>query len=311
MKSRIIIYHGPHCSDGFTGAWIAHNALRESEEDVMVVYYPTHYGEEKIPDVVGYDEVILIDFCYPVDVLHNMCMEAGQVFLLDHHKTTEEALEEYREAGVSLPDNLTAHIKFDVSGAVIAWQFFTNTLGVVKGWDSDMPTLIKYVSDRDLYNWALPYSREISAYIMTAKKTFERWDALSAELENDFQGVVEKGKIILETRMSIVNEIVSNTACYAWIGKYPVWTCNSPTLYSDAADALIAEKAFIDRVAVCYSFTSNHVKFSVRSAEGCYVTAKELAEYFGGGGHVHAAGFELSHEEFFDLVTFMPGKNII
>lgn len=303
IKRRMIIYHGPYCPDGFTGAWIIHNALREAKREVGTIYYPTTYGDP-VPDVTGYEEVILVDFSYPPAVLHDMCQKAGQVILLDHHETAEEALDAYRDAGVTLPDNFTSHIKFDVSGAVIAWQYFTDTLGVVKGLDPDMPTLIKYVSDRDLHNFFLPNSREIAAYVMSVEKSFERWDDLAVEFESDFQGAVEKGELILATRIFLVDEIVSSTACYTWIGPYPVWSVNTPTLYSDAADALIADKGSVDKVAVAWSMTPTHVKFSVRSEEGAYITAKNMAEHFGGGGHVHAAGFELSHEEFIDLVSF-------
>lgn len=57
---------------------------------------------------------------------------------------------------------------------------------------------------------------------------------------------------------------------------------------------MIAKLAFgrgMCKTIVIASLRGDSVKCSVRSAEGAYITAKELSEELGGGGHMHSGGF--------------------
>lgn len=78
----LVIYHA-NCADGFTAAWAVRQAM-DAE------FHPGVYGEAP-PEVAGRD-VILVDFCYPFDVLMQLGLSARSVLVLDHHKSAEASL---------------------------------------------------------------------------------------------------------------------------------------------------------------------------------------------------------------------------
>lgn len=256
----ICIYH-KNCADGFGAAWVVNQKYQNTDR---IEFIPAHYGDNP-PDVKGQD-VIIVDFSYPYEILEQMEMDAKSILVIDHHKTAKQHLE-----------NMNYAI-FDMNkcGAILTWQHFFR--------DKAPPLLLLYIQDGDLWNWELPQSREVSAALRSYPFDFEVWDEFMED--NGVQSLMVEGKAILRYQQQQVDAALSHDYELVEIGGYQVPCLNSTHLISEIGNELCKEHPF----AACYFDTVDKRVFSLRSInEGMDVS--EIAKQYGGGGHRNAAGF--------------------
>jgi oligoribonuclease NrnB/cAMP/cGMP phosphodiesterase (DHH superfamily) len=273
MKKTLCIYHG-NCADGFTSAWVVRKALGEDVDFHAGVY------QDPPPDVTGRD-VVLVDFSYKKSVLLDMADRAVKITILDHHKTAAEDLKEL----VDIPlenSRCPLDIRFDMdrAGARITWDYYFPKVRP--------PQLLLHVEDRDLWRFALPFTREIQANIFSYPYNFDLWDKLMA---SDPAELAKEGGAIERKHFKDIRELVAVVTRRMFIGGYNVPVANLPyTLTSDAGHLLAKGEPF----AGCYWDTPNGRVFSLRSTdEG--IDVSEIAKQYGGGGHRNASGFRLSY----------------
>jgi len=269
----LVIYHA-NCTDGWTAAWVAAQAFA-----YQVELYAAQYGQEP-PDVWG-REVHILDFSYKRPVMQAIADSAHCLIVLDHHKTAEADLASFAEG------NAAADCIFDMnrSGATLAWDWFHP--------GEPRPWLVEYVEDRDLWRWALPNSRLVNAGIeLYERDNLEVWDQLA---RTSLAEVAEQG-ITAEIYKQQCVKTVLNLAHAVKLGGYDVLVanCSEPRFASDSAQALATGKPF---GAVWWLRQDGMVQFSLRSTEEG-IDVAEFAAQFGGGGHKHAAGFQLSFAAF-------------
>lgn len=265
----IVIAHG-NCSDGFTSAWACW-----LKNPTWEYYHATHGNPP--PDVTG-REVYMLDFSYKKPVLLELAAKAKSIIILDHHKTALEDLEDHGCENV--------HVFFDLnkSGARLTWEYFHH--------DEEVPELVKFVEDRDLWRFSILYSREVNAAVFSYEYTFENWNKLHKLCENRLELIINEGRAIERKHQKDVAELVNATKRKMTIGGTEVWVANLPyTLTSDAGHLMCDDdKSF----GCCYWDTPEGRTFSLRSKnDGPDVS--EIAKLYGGGGHPHAAGFRLPH----------------
>lgn len=288
MKPDICIYHAP-CADGFTAAW----AIWKRWPDIEFI--PGVYGAPP-PDVTGKD-VLIVDFSYKRPVLEEMARTAQGIIVLDHHKSAEEDLGPYagwpfgssgvreevvvRKAAGGLP--LAALFDMTKSGAMLAWEYAHP--------GEPAPRLISYVQDRDLWRFELMLSREFSAFLFSLEYTFDGWDEVARQMEDDevgFPVMAGQGAAIERKHRKDVAELLKITTREMVIGGERVKVANLPyTMASDAAGLLAEGAAF----GACYYDAADGARvFSLRSRAGGADVSK-VAVGYGGGGHAAAAGF--------------------
>lgn len=300
MSKPLCIYHG-NCADGFTAAWAVYRRFGNDWDYHAGVY------QSPPPNVTGRD-VVLVDFSYKRPVLEEMRRTAASVCVLDHHKTAAEDLApggnfldisqwQNKPDGDRYDDLLfdramdqnegarSVHVLFDMerSGAGIAWDFFHGA--------NTRPTLVNYAEDRDLWRFALPFSREINAFVFAHDYSFDVWESLARQLETRFDTCVDMGAAIEKKHHKDVAELVGALKRRITIGGHEVWAASLPyTLTSDAGHLMATGEPF----AACYWDTPEGRVFSLRSTdEGLDVS--EIAKQYGGGGHRNASGFRLPH----------------
>lgn len=288
----LCIYHDK-CADGFTSAWAVYKALGDEVEFFGGVH------QNPPPDVAGRD-VIMVDFSYKRPVLDEMAKTARSILVLDHHKTAEADLadftplpvfssvrEEWERSKLGDTSARKVNALFDMtrSGALITWEFFHP--------GKDVPNIVQYVSDRDLWQFKLPLSREVNAYVFAHDYTFKNWDYLDAATRDHMgiQHVADMGGAIEKKHHKDVAELTAVFKRRMTIGGHEVWCANIPyTLTSDAGHLMAKGEPF----AACYWDTPEGRVFSLRSTdEGLDVS--EIAKQYGGGGHRNASGFRLPH----------------
>jgi uncharacterized protein len=265
----LCIYHAD-CADGFGAALVVYSLHGD-----LCEYIPAHYGDSP-PDVTGKD-VIIVDFSFKRMTLLNMKVQAKSLIVLDHHKTAESELK-----------NL-AFCKFDMdrSGAVMAWEYLFP--------GKDIPMLLRYIEDRDLWRWSLGHSKAVSAYLSSIERDFAIWEQLLCD--SYLLSCIRKGESILGYQDQCVKRALSAEPLRMKICGYDVPALNVTHLISETIGRLAEGEPF----GVGYFDTSTHRIFSLRSCDGS-VDVSEVAKRMGGGGHERAAGFKLEHGSWNDMI---------
>ncbi len=266
FRPTVVVFHAP-CSDGFTAAWAVWRHFRD-----QVIYYPAQNERDRdnLPlwlDRVRGQNVLIVDFSFPRNMLETLHAAAMNLWVIDHHASAQDEL-------AGLP-----YTTFDMekSGALLTWQELS---------DQPAPRLVEYVSDNDLWRHQLPFSREIAAYLKHQTKEFTRWDELCTLLEDPPTELVIAGKSILDYCRHISLELAEKALQWQ-VADRPVMAVNAPSyLANDVCQAMY--EVYTGPVSA-YEVLGDVVKFSLRSTGE--VAVHRLAEQLGGGGHKNSAGF--------------------
>ncbi len=250
----VVLYHA-ECADGFGAAWAIWKEYPSAR------FLPVKHGNP--PPVELRDQrIVIVDFSYDRGTLEQLAEQSKALLVLDHHITAEKAL-----AGLPY-----AYFDLKKSGAVLAWEW---------AHDKPVPWLLEYIQDKDLWNWALPGSREINAAVASHPFDFQIWDRFSQkELEHE-------GRAILRYEHEIVTKLAAQAVLVEFQGM-TVPSVQSAVLTSQIGERLSADHPF----CIIWHDRDGRRYYSMRSREdGTDVGA--IAASFGGGGHTHAAGFSI------------------
>lgn len=296
IKPTLCIYHGPGCADGFGAAWAVWKAYPDCK------FVARNYGE-KPPDVTG-EDVVIVDFSFPLFEMQLMASVANSLTILDHHKTALGALTDFLEEGAE--GNEGAPIVkgvFDMlhSGAWLAWTWFH---------PGPVPKLIRYLQDYDLWKHELPNSREINAAISSYDHNFEDWSRLATQLTNPDHFVVYTflGDGLRRKHEQTV-KLLSRHARFMTIGGFRVPVVNANKIFSSDLGHLLATESCIQVYSTdesgighedlipppfgaTYFDEAEHREFSLRSSDA-QEDVSVIAKSYGGGGHRNAAGFKV------------------
>ena len=231
--------------------------------------------------------IAFVDIAPARDELRELADIAGQVVILDHHVTARDRL-----AGeVSLVSELEAEghvLHFDLghSGAVLAWHYFRP--------DEDVPELLHYVEDQDLWNWALPDSNAVNAAIASYPREFEVWDRLASE---PIEVLVEQGKPILRANRMEVERRLEHARPVA-LGTKRIEAVNASTNRSEIGHQLARRAQYGEQWGLVYRVEGAEVYGTLYSIGDLDVS--QVALGYGGGGHKNASGFHVSLERWLE-----------
>lgn len=304
----LIIFHG-NCPDGWCAAYVCH--LKYPKAELM----PLNHGllpaaiDELFNYVAGKD-VIMVDYSLRTRELNDRLNAAAKSFhIYDHHKTAQAVLD-----GAS-------YAIFDMkrSGAGLAWDYLFGKDSIISDYAGGQMRpfgfqsrrwWVDFPEDQDLWNWALPDSQEINAYLMVQPRTVETWDKIIKMSEFDAKEKGEGVRSYIEyyTR-SVIAEVQSGIISINGTG-YKTGVLNIPYVgVSEAGSALC--KAGFDIGLAWFERGDGITQFSLRSnkeAEGGGVDVSDLAKTFGGGGHRNASGFQVDIEQGRLLVDSILGR---
>lgn len=269
MDNLICVYHA-NCFDGMTSAMV----VKKFYENTNIEFIPANYGDHNVWEILKnmYDkDIIMVDFSLPRPQLEQLYYQNPNLLVLDHHKTAQRDCE-----GLEF-------CKFDLneSGASLAWKQFFPGL--------DMPHLVRYIRDRDLWKFKLPYSKEINAFIQSYPITIESYEYLGKILEEvNFHQLAYAGESILR----YIDNSVKRICDYAWMGEMDgalvPHVMNNGILHSEIGHELM--ERFSDALFTVSIFYDGKKRvYSLRSKGDFDVS--EIAQKFGGGGHKNSAGF--------------------
>lgn len=256
-----VIYHA-NCTDGFGSAYSAWKLLGNRAE-----YYPCKHGQEP-PDVKG-KTVVILDFSFNNATTKKMIEEAKELLVIDHHKS----------AVVELHDISNTIFDMNKSGATMAWEFFHP--------GKEAPKFIQYITDRDLWRWELPYSKEFSAAFDMVPFEFEEFEKF--EDDSVFDDAVKRGSYILAYSKTVVKKVCDKAASRKIGGKH-VMVVNSSHWMSEIGAKLSPDCDYA--LIWYYDHNDRMIKVSLRAFHE-HIDVSEVSKRFGGGGHKKAGGFTL------------------
>lgn len=262
----LVIYHAA-CKDGFGAAWAF------SRTGIAAEYFAAQHGTLPPMDKIAGRVVYMLDFCYKRPEMETVRDKCSALHLLDHHITAMEGMEGFSVGQGS--------VTFDMnrSGAGLTWD--------VMHAGTPRPWLIDYVEDRDLWKNALPFTSEVNAYISSLPFDFSSWTEAAA-MKFDTAFFQTFGKAALAKTRQYIAEVSKNALNISFEG-FTVPIVNAPQ--TDISELLNFMANGVPFSMGWWQTADGRFKYSLRSKEGGVDVAR-LAQKYGGGGHVRAAGFE-------------------
>lgn len=271
MKDSILCFYHANCTDGAAAAAVIHRKYPKAE------LIPMNHGDAITVPLEG-KKVFVVDFSFPYDVFVKMKSEAKEIFWYDHHKTAIPIQEKLGWGTMDLSE----------SGASLTWK--------MEYPQSPLPSILAYVKDKDIWEWKLPHSREISAAIRDLDEIHDpasdTWRKLIENLgEERFQNLVEIGKVVLRSQRMRIEEGGEKGFEVDFHG-YKTLAVNWSFESSEMGEYIYKDLKY--EVALIFFYTGKIWNFSLRSDR---VDVSELAKKYGGGGHPGASGFRTEEIE--------------
>lgn len=278
----IVLYH-QSCPDGWVSAYVASKRYPDAK------LIPLSHGAdhtEVLKECEGKD-VLMVDFSLRTREENDALASAAKSFrILDHHKTAQVVLEG------------APYAIFDMtrSGAGLTWDYLFGKdsnygFGAPRLHDThhspDRPWLVNYTELRDLWKWgSLPWDKEVCAYLGTLEFTTEAWDQL---YDMEAKDAAYQGEGALAHINHYVREAVKQAQTGVFDGKKTA-VLNVPYLNCSEVGNELAK--IHDISLTWFERQDGIIQFSLRSQDDVDVSA--IAKANGGGGHMHAAGFQLN-----------------
>lgn len=266
LKEIVVIYHA-HCPDGMGACWSAWKKFGNEASYVPV-------KDRNIPpEGLINKDIYIADYCYPKEVLAKLVSENKKVVVLDHHITS-------KEDALSVEGSI-----FDLnrSGATITWDYFFGT--------KPRPRLLDYLEDGDLNRYVLPHQDKLTHRIIATPFTIEAYNELAENFENNFENVLIEGKAV-ELYVNSLFEIAEDSYEMVLFEGITMPAVNMALPITTRSQMLNRLYIKIPPIAMAYRYDNGLWKVSLRSNRT--VDCSKLAEKYGGGGHVGAAGFVVS-----------------
>lgn len=265
QERTIILYHA-NCPDGFGAAYSAWKKFGETAE-----YRAMNYGKPAPDDLAG-AHVYFVDFCYAQEEMDQVKAVAKTLTVLDHHEGTEDIVR-------SMPEHV---YDVDRSGASITWSYFHP--------DTEVPELIRFVEDDDLFRFALPDTKAVMAYLSVQPFTFELWDELATTLQDPATAatLLDKARNYREYFDLLISLAVERAKLVEFEGHtiYIGQTHPMKTMISALGHELAKKQG---PFALIVQIGKEGLRVSMRGDGSIDLT--KIAQKYGGNGHISSAAF--------------------
>lgn len=279
----LVLYHGRGCPDGFASA-LAAWLFYEGKAEFVGVEHGDVRTLADLPAVQG-RAVYVLDFSFAPEILHDIETRASKLVLLDHHKSAAAQLTGFAcRCGV-------VHFDMSKSGARLAWEFFHP--------DTVVPDLVRYVEDRDIWNWQFPESAGFLAALDMEPFDFTRWAAIVNLDKTQLQIFMARGRAMDEKFNKLAADIAEGAQSLVFNGQTGLMV-NAPSVFHSKVGELLSQKSGTFALMWCVS-KGTVIKVGLRSQRG--FDCIPLAETMGGGGHAQACGFRMDAHHLPELLA--------
>jgi hypothetical protein len=278
----LVLYHG-RCADGFgaaLAAWRYHAGAAE--------FRPLSHGEisqlSDLPALAG-RTVYILDFSFEADLLADIAAAAARVVLLDHHKSAAARLSGFQ------CDGGLVHFDMNKSGARLAWEYFFP--------EQPLPDLLRYVEDRDLWNWHYPQSAGFLAALDLEPMDFERWDRIAGFNPQQSANFIARGQAMDEKFRALAADVATGARPLVFNGQAGLMV-NAPGAFHSLVGDMLSRQC--GSYALLWAVGQDgRIKVGLRAQRG--YDCSGLAESMGGGGHAQACGFRMDAQRLPELLS--------
>lgn len=275
--NELVIYHDQDL-DGWTSGWIVSRMTRGPEP----IGYD--YGEEvstfMLDEIERCETLYLVDISLPDELMKQY---AEKIVWIDHHKDRNESL-------MLLPFK-SYFCNHEFSATRLAFAYFyqsdlsrfsrlANMVNVYDLWKTGDPDF----ADSRSFNQAIS-TRGRVMYWIDLDKILCEGEPASKYIEDS----IRSGSMQLEGIKAFLSRI------------NPIPSHPSITVYSLIAPQLSTFARVSDILVMFKMEQVGSYKVSLRSYEA---NVCELAKRYGGGGHVHAAGFRCNHRQLTNIIKY-------
>lgn len=340
--TELVFYHG-NCLDGVSAAY----CHMQYGGKAVTKYIPMAHNEISVTvikqklslsnvDLSQVKKVYVLDFnldkdCYQYLLNENSDMK---IVVLDHHKTAKETIEELQNNCEFANNNIQFYFNLKYSGAVLSYLYFKVYFKKLENFPKDedlldyvvktqVPTWIKMVHDRDLWQWKYKNTKFFTTALFSkisgsSEDNANNNNKVPTELKamckinpskaESVENLIADGKVMVEQYENQIQFIIDERGYFevdllgaklaAELGtKGRGYAVNASNLFSSELGSKLCRLDNEHKYAITFAFMEkNRVKCSIRSTDDfdCSVIAK----HFGGGGHPQASGFNLTFEQF-------------
>lgn len=271
-------------ADGLGAAY----AVKQAYNGEKMEFTSVNYGSDQyhVTEFTPETHIFIVDFCPKPETIVKLCHLAGQVVIIDHHKTSIADVNNYFD-GAGWPENLKFVADPTVSGCELAWRYFDA--------DSDCPRALAYIGDRDMWKFELADSKAINAWIAAQPPTLKDITRVVEDLEDDrgLGAVADMGNAIMQADQRYLEKLLKRVRPVTLDGYRGVMV-NTAHLGSEMGNFILTRPEFaeLDFAALTFEADGKTV-VSLRSRKGSQVDVSAIAKKRGGGGHFNAAGYEM------------------
>ncbi|HEY0220699.1 MAG TPA: phosphoesterase [Candidatus Paceibacterota bacterium] len=283
MKKVVAIYH-KDCVDGTTSAAVVLKKFPEAK----VYPIPRGYTKEDLEPILSTlteeNEIYTVDG----EMGAREILDLGfKVTTIDHHIGERENLDNLAKEN----SNYTFIFDNDKSGASLSWNYFFP--------GEEMPEMIKYVEDFDLWNWKYRKETEnVMGYLSIFRNNPEKTLEL---MNNGLEEIMNKGEVISTYTESQIEEQKKTEPVQIKIGENTVPAFNAPMSYKSFLGDFFSKK--LGKTVLIFKIDGGKVKMSFRGHDEHTPSALELASLVGGGGHRNSAGGAMPLYNFLEMLV--------
>lgn len=285
MNSQPVCIYHKDCSDGTAAAAVFLKKFPDGKTFPFAYGYTQEDADVVLSTLAPDTTVYTVDCC----ILAKECLEKGnKVISLDHHIGIYEETIEFAKT----QPNYTYIFNNELSGATVTWTYFFP--------NEQIPQWLTLVQDKDLWTKKYVESEYFANWSYTQANNPQALSFLFDDLKNlDF--CIEKGKAVEDVNQFYISAFQEKTKpLYVVYKDHKVPAYNSTYLQSALGNLLVDD---ILGVSIIFSIKGDRVRMSIRSIKDSKVSALEIAQSFGGGGHKSAAGCELTLLEFIKSIN--------
>lgn len=277
---HVFLYHGS-CKDGFASAKAAQMFAREN--GLSFDYVPVYPNKPPHWSVVRGRNVVLADVTFPMEQMRLLDRICQRLVVLDHHAFVREELKPL--------DTLHLYLNPKQAACHITWRYF-------HGRKRPFPLFMRYIEVRDLYLQDCEEGHFFAlAFYDKVPYDFDAYERFMDERR--VRKYVERGRVMykqIEARVKLSDiPHAQRRKMRCLQDKYTLYVLNC-THYVDIVGNLLAHhyRHLAQFVLLWYyNHAAGKTHVMLRSAEEGGADVAQIARYFGGGGHTHAASFML------------------
>lgn len=301
----VVMYHRD-CLDGTAAAWVASQYMPAATYFLSRQYHEG-LNKEQMMEMQDRD-IYIVDWCPEVPEIEALLRVCHRLVIIDHHISSIQRVdawlaEEADADGAEPPNNLVLSFarNDEWSGALgtAKWfnQYCCGMMHVDRNHDANEPLedhwAVQAVSDRDLWQFKLPYSKAIcEALFVDPGFNLDKWRRRHWNDPAMHAMAKTAGMFLLDKAASETKHVCEGCAhpMRDHTGKVRGYIVNGPAhMHSDIGNYLAKD---VELVVVWFVDKEDNIKFRFNSLKDgpISVDCAILAAKLGGGGHKHSAG---------------------